>query len=266
MRIELPRFEDKKKMIDYLVKNKAEIMALKKMATKEFVGNNELKVDESKFTLKASTNSEDTSESITRKIIGNTYYYMDSHDDVHVDGIFSKTIKENQGRIFHLHDHIHQITAKVGDVKLIEEVSLPWAYFGINKQGNTTALVMTSEIRKEYNATVFKAYLQNEIQQHSVGQIYVKMELAVNDPEYKQEYSEWEKYFPMIGNPELAEQKGFFWVQKESKLKEISGLLFDGSNSLTPTMEADKHIAPSSDTQTIEPSKDTQSNRWKYLL
>ena len=45
-------------------------------------------------------NNEDDliSGSIKRMIIGNTYNWMDSHDDVHMKGIFTKSIQENKNK------------------------------------------------------------------------------------------------------------------------------------------------------------------------
>ena len=87
---------------------------------------------------------------------------------------------------------------------------------------------------------------------------YVKVELAVNDAEEIEEYKVWNQYINDIGNKELAEENGYFWAVKEAKLIEISAVL-EGSNSLTPTIEA-KDIEPLlEDTQKTEPSLDTQS-------
>ena len=38
-----------------------------------------------------------------------------------------------------------------------------------------------------------------------------------------------------LGNPEQAEEKGYFWLVREAKLIEISAVLL-GSNELTPTL------------------------------
>ena len=41
----------------------------------------------------------DTEDSVYRSIVGNTYYWVDSHDDVHVKGCFTKSIQE---KIIHM--------------------------------------------------------------------------------------------------------------------------------------------------------------------
>jgi hypothetical protein len=187
-----------------------------------------------------STSYKDDPESgvIKRTVIGNTYNWLDSHDDVHIDGIFSKSISERQGSILHLHDHEYKTTSEVGDVEAVYEKPVEWKDLGVNHPGRTKALFMDSEIRKDYVPQVYLKYLKNKIQQHSVGMQYVKLDLAVNDPEMKAEFAEWNKHINGIGNKEKAIEQGFFWAVKEAKLVEISAVLA-GSNELTPTVHND---------------------------
>jgi len=178
----------------------------------------------------------DNEKAIKRTIVGNTYMWMDSHDDVHAKNVFTKSIKERQKSIFHLHDHKFEITAKVGEPINVYEKELSWSEFGVNKVGNTTALLMDSEILKDYNSQIFNEYKAGRITQHSVGMQYVKIDLAVNDEEYEEEFKVWQDNIDSLGNKELAEEKGFFWFVREAKLIEISAVLL-GSNGLTPTLE-----------------------------
>ena len=69
------------------------------------------------------------------------------------------------------------------------------------------------------------------VDQHSVGMQYVKIDLAVNDEDYEEEYKLWQDNIDQIGNKEQAEQKGYFWLVREAKLIEISAVLL-GSNEL----------------------------------
>jgi len=181
-----------------------------------------------------------------------------------LDGLFSKSLKDREGRIRHLHDHIYQLTAKVGKPEKVYEKTVQWTSLGINKFGYTQALMMDSSIEKELNTQIFKGYLKGEIDQHSVGMQYVKLELAVNDEEYKEEFANWNKYISLIGNKADAEELGYFWAVKEAKLIEISAVL-EGSNTLTPTVQ---NIEPQKSTQTTEPTEVTQSKsiNYHYLL
>jgi hypothetical protein len=60
------------------------------------------------------------------KAVANTYYWLDSHGDVHVKGCFTKSIKETLSKIFHLdnHDSSNGFRSKVGNVKnVLESIS-----------------------------------------------------------------------------------------------------------------------------------------------
>lgn len=222
----------------YLVENKKELIAFKKSAIKHCDPFGKSLI-ESKVQKSQTTSFEDNIEKglITRKLIGNTYNWMDSHYDVHLNGLFDKSINEKGvNKIWHLHDHLHQITAKVGRFKSITEEKMSWTDLGINKTGETQVLSAISDIEKAKNENIFSEYLNGDIDQHSVGMMYVKIELAVNDPDMKEEFEVWNKYIGVIGNANKANEVGFFWAVKEAKLVEISAVL-EGSNELTPTIE-----------------------------
>ncbi|NRA92151.1 MAG: hypothetical protein HRU26_05605 [Psychroserpens sp.] len=221
-----------KEFIKDLVENKEDHINLKKAAVKHCLGGVSATLNPKTALKGVYSNSENKLE---RTIIGNTYLWMDSHDDVHAKGCFSKSIKERQDKIFHLHDHEFKLTSKVGEPINIYEKDVSWKDLGVNESGVTMALHMDSEILKEYNAQIFNAYKDNGIDQHSVGMQYVKIDLAVNDEDYEDEYKLWQDNIDKLGNPEQAEEKGFFWLVREAKLIEISAVLL-GSNELTPTL------------------------------
>ncbi|MDH3321525.1 MAG: hypothetical protein OEM04_00980 [Flavobacteriaceae bacterium] len=254
MKITGKTFATKKEEIDYLVKHNKEIIEFKKAVVKHTTPTTT--EAEISSTLKAlSTSKEhDTDNVIKRTVIGNTYNWLDSHGDVHLDGTFGKSISERQNKIWHLHDHEQKITAKVGIPSKIYEEKVSWSDLGIKKAGTTTALMMDSDIRKDYNNLIFQEYKDGNIDQHSVGMYYVKIDFAVNDKEHKAEFKTWNDNIENIGNREKAEELGYFYAVKEAKLVEISAVL-QGSNELTPTIEA-KDIEPSKDTQN-EPEQST---------
>lgn len=237
----LKDFENKKEFINYLVTNKAELIDFKKSVVKY---TDPLAGLQSEIALKAlSTNFKDDVASgiIKRTVIGNTYNWMDSVNDVLLPGVFTKSISERENKIWHLHDHEYKITSKVGKPSKIYEQSVSWADLGVNKIGTTVALFMDSNIMKDYNPLIFSMYLNGEITQHSVGMQYVKLELGVNDSDMKEEYAVWTKYIDQIGNKEKAIEDGYFWAVKEGKLHEISAVLA-GANELTPTLDNKDHI------------------------
>lgn len=240
MKLILPEFNTKAQLFDYLISNKSDLIDFAKKTVKyaDSFGLSNFETTIVKD-FNATTVSEDTDTEIKRTIIGNTYNFMDSHDDVHLDNCFSVSIEQNKQNVQHLHDHVYQLMAKVGTPSNVYEGQISWTQLGINRPGYTQSLFMDSTIKRSMNQSIFDQYKAGEIQQHSVGMQYTKIFLAVNDPERKEEYAIWNQYIGLIGNRSKAEEKGYFWAVKEAKLIEISCVIA-GSNILTPTLDPTK--------------------------
>lgn len=231
----LSEFKSKKEFFAYLQANKSELISFKKSEIKftdpfAFIEDNE-----AQKALTTSYKDDVASGVIKRTIIGNTYNWMDSQSDVLCDNCFEKSIKDRSDKIFHLHDHLRQVTAKVGTPTAIYEKNVSWKDLGVDCSGKTQCLLMDSNIKKDFNAIMFGQYLGDEITQHSVGLYYVNLEMAIDDADMKEEYATWLKYIDKIGNKDKVKEQGYFWAVKEAKLIEISAVLA-GSNELTPTI------------------------------
>ncbi len=251
-------FATRKELFKYLVENKDDLITLKKSAHKR--ADNVL-LNPSEFTVqevnkgKYSYENDKESGVLKRTIVANTYNWLDSHGDVHLSGLFSKSINERASKIPHLHDHKFELDARVGRPKSFAEKQISWRELGVGKTGMTEALFMESEIRKAYNERVYNEYLNDEIDQHSVAMSYVNINLAVNDEEdYPNEYKVWQEVIKLLGNRKEAEEQGYFWVVREAKLIEVSAVLL-GSNELTPTMGKSQPLS----TEKVEPVNPTQS-------
>jgi len=229
--------------IGEMVAKKAELIELKKAAIK-YTDTSQGSVIKTGSTGKADNKFKDTEDTVYRTIIGNTYNWMDSHDDVHVKGCFSKSIKERSDKVFHLHDHEYKLTSRVGEPQEILEKDISWKTLGVDMEGETTSLLMLSKIKKSYNEIFFNDYKEMKIDQHSVGMRYIKVELAVNNEEYEDEYKNWSQYYGSIANKERADEVGYFWIVKEAALIEISAVLM-GSNPITGTLQPEKSIVES---------------------
>ena len=249
--------------LEDILKNKQEAINIKKSAYKhsDVVNNHIIKEDTENVTKLV---LDDEEQDNVVKVIANTYYWLDSHGDVHVKGCFTKSIKENVGKIFHFDNHEHSFNSKVGNVKTVKEVNVNWSDLGVQKDGKTICVIGETELVEDYNCQVYDAYKNNEINQHSVGMQYVNLQIAVNNPAEIEAYKLWNEIYPMLGNPETADKMGYFWVVKEAKLKEYSCVLWQGSNSLTPTV---KDIdAVENNTSNNEPSKDTQEEQKQFFI
>lgn len=266
MRIDLPAFANKADLYSYLVKRKEDIFQLKRNEVKKsetFMHSPILLKPEEASKAEGQGENLDTDFELKRRIVGNTYYWMDSHEDVHLSGCFAVSIKQRGAKkIYFYHDHLNQLTAKVGNFEKVYEKEIAWKDLGIDKEGNTESLFADAAIKKAYNEKIFEMYKSGEIDQHSVGMQYVKLDLAINDPEYKAEYAEWQKVYPLLGNPETADKTGYFFTVKEARLFEIS-CVPDGSNILTPTQSIND---PSKDSQEhTDPSQGSQTKQNLFI-
>lgn len=232
----LPEFKTKKELFDHLRANKSRIIGLKKAELKRcdnilslpFVKSKEGELKRVALLQK----QEDTDDVVFRSIIGNTYGWMDSHEDVHIKGIFTKSINESGHKVMHLHDHVHQLVAEVGENKSVYEKNITWKEAGLDAEGSTTALIMDTEIKRKYNEIIFDKYKSGKIDQHSVGMQYVNLFLCLNDSDDKEHFAHWNTYKGSVKNIEQAEEVGYFWAVTEAKLIEISCVI-RGSNELT---------------------------------
>ena len=196
----------------------------------------------------------------------NTINILDSHNDLHVKGIWNKTAKDQQGKNYLVADHDLKLKSVIAKPKDIEMVIMDISFKSIGKdyEGSTEALVYKiakDKINKEY-----EEYLNDNVQS-SVRMQYVKIDLALNsddkeDAEYKKTF---DKYIADITNKEDFEEINYFWVVKEAKNVNESSLVLFGSNSATGLIEP-----PLKDTQSnIEPPKGTPEktvNRKIHLI
>lgn len=263
MKIQFPSGVTGKQRFEFLLDHKAEIMDMHKSIIKhadvtelvpEITEQLQNKTADKAYVYE---NNEEAG-TLKRTIIANTYNWLDSHDDVHLNNLFAKSISERGSKAPHLHDHEFKLSAKVGKPIKYNEREISWKELGVNIKGKTMSLFLESEIKRSLNKEVFEAYVNDEIDQHSVGMRYIKIDLAVNDEDYKEEYKIWQAIIDKIGNKEKAEKQGYFFAVKEAMLIETSAVLL-GSNELTPTMGS-KIFQPARTTGKQEPPKRTPLN------
>jgi hypothetical protein len=237
MKLTIPQFETKKEMIDFLVLNKETLITQKKSAVKlaDGIGHIQLEVERG-GTTKADANIGNPNE-IKVKAVINTTNILDSHGDVHIPGLWNKSLKENK-RIMHIQEHDSSSFNKIissGDDLNASVKTMTWKELGLNAIGSTQALVFDSTVKESRNSFMFDQYKQGFVNNHSVGMRYVKMELAVNDEEYEKEKTFFDKYISQVINRKDAEDAGYFWVVTEAKVIEGSAVPM-GSNPITPTI------------------------------
>lgn len=258
---EAKSFPTQKDLFAYLVENKQELFDQKKSITKRAEGGLSFIVNDDKplseVTKAKPIYSNDKEAGILKRtIVANTYWWMDSHSDVHLgrgaeeeNAVFTETIKNRASKIYPTDQHNWSLDGKMGKTLALYESPISWRALGVGRTGMTEALFAEAEIHKSKNEARYNDYLNNEIDQHSVGMRYQDIQLAVNDQdEYPKEYAIYQKYINKIGNRQEVEKQGFFFAVGKAYLAEYSAVIA-GSNELTPTLG-------SGETDKSEPSGD----------
>jgi len=255
--MKIPEFANKKELFDFLVKNEARIIADKKATIKyaDAVTFGFFSTKEGEENKANKPITEDVDEIKVKPVI-NTTNLMDTHDDVHIPGLWAKSLKENKD-IYHDQEHRGEFASTISDYEDLKAYTqtFTWKELGQKWEGETQALVFESTVKRDRNEFMFRQYKQARVKQHSVGMRYVKIALAVNDKaNYPEAYKVWQKYIDEIANKEDAERQGYFFAVTEAKVIEGSAVK-RGSNHVTPTLDNNMKSEPSEDT--LEPLQDT---------
>lgn len=247
------KYTNKEDLFKFLKENKDSLIAQKKAQMKCADGlmySSGINHLASKSVNKATANDDEVS--VTAVI--NTTNIMDSHSDVHIKGLWDKSLRENKN-IMHLQEHkmaFDKIISDGNDLSVyVRDIS--FKDLGYDLPGMTQALIFESKVKKDRNPYMFDQYSKGNVRNHSVGMRYVKIVMAVNSDKswYSAEKDVWDRYIDDVANKSDAEEKGYFWVVKEAKAIEGSAVPI-GSNSITPTLEVKEE--PVKATPNNEPS------------
>ena len=251
------KFETKQEFINFLVENKKSIIAQKKATLKKADAISTLHYDEKTEAIKENIAFKPKSDEFKVKVVINTTNFMDSHDDVHLKGIWNKSLKQNK-MLMHLQEHTMSFDKIISDGEDLKAFTKTFTFnkLGFDLPGETQALIFESKIKKDRNEYMFKQYAGGFVKNHSVGMQYVQIDLAVNDKDQEEEYKVWKAHIDEIANKDLAMEKGYFWAVREAKVIEGSAVPL-GSNTITPTIENNVKNQPSEDIDK-EPPEGTQ--------
>lgn len=248
MRYEAPKNLEGRELFKHLIANKADIIRQKKS----------MPIKSAPIVIGAPTDKEDANkglfiqkgiaqtkmempaygEDFQKRVIANLCGWMDSYNDVSLMGSFNRTVNNNAGMMYFMRDHssstkdiIARMTAE--DVT-IETVAL--ADLGIESEVKMQeALVFRGLFSEKLDSQAYNAYYYDIAKQHSIGLQYVRLDLAVNDPDFGDEYKVWQDTFDQVINKPKAIEKGYYWAVGEQKVFENSWVL-QGANSQTPIM------------------------------
>lgn len=252
--IDYSKYETKEELFKFLRENKKSLVAAKKAEQKNAdaiscvlpLFNEKGETIKSGAVIVSDLLNKD---SINVKIVINTTNLLDSHMDVHMKGIWKKTVKENPTTL-HLQEHIVKFDSIISDDAKPSIKTMKWSELGKPYDGETECLVFDSEVKSDRNKFMFEQYAKGYVKQHSVGMRYVKLFLCMNSENAydAEEKANWDKYIGEVANREDAEKYGYFWAVTEAKMIEGSAVVL-GSNSATPTISVKENSEPDSSTQ-----------------
>lgn len=262
-------FATKEQLFDRLRENKSLIIDAKKSTIYKSIDKNQAvsmkSVDLIKF----------TEESKAFKVDDNYYYFavnstniLDSHCDLHVNGIWNKSVKEIQGKNYLVEDHELEVSKVIVRKEHIEifTAKVPFSMIGKDYAGNTEVLIYKVP-KNQVKNPVLKDWLDSgDAIEASVRMQYVTVLLAMdsNNPEDETEKKNYDDYIGLIANKDEFEYIPYFFVIKEAKNVKESSLVPFGSNSSTGVIQ--NKIEAVEDTSKQEPSNDTQTKTRRRLV
>lgn len=255
----IPQFSDRDKRIHWIMQNKNLLINAKKAEIKFADSISAVPyflLGKDAGVAKALKLEGDPNE-IECELVINTTKLLDSHMDVHLDGLWNKSIKETVDN-YHVKEHKFNFDGIISDDVSVKAVDFSWVDLGFNYKGSTQALVYTSNIESSDKTGMFDKYKNGKVKQHSVGMRYVKLDLAVDNKKYEAEKKVWDKYYDIIVNKEVADESGYFWAVYEAKNIEGSAVL-KGSNYATPIRSVQPKGEPLEDTPNRADKKVTLS-------
>jgi hypothetical protein len=248
-----------KDLFAYLIKNKSLLLAAKKSTIKfsDVVScPGSMCVNDKGEITKADNPIEENATKLNAALVINTTNWFDSHKDVHIPGIWKKSLTETKD-FYLLKEHTMSFENVISDEVTALAKKIPWKELGYEALGNTEALVFNTIIDAERHPYMFSQYKKGYVKNHSVGMRYVKIKLAINDEDYKEEFSVWNQYIDEVINRADAEASGYFWAVLEAKVVEGSAVL-KGSNRITPVYSIQSSKEHSTEEQ---PLQGTESNQ-----
>ncbi len=284
-KIKIKKFDSREETFKWLIENQLALKAQRRSEPKKSdafsfisfaIDDKGDRIESSKAENPEIGEQEDNGVLKVRCII-NTTNFFDSHCDVHIPGIWKKSLQES--KIFPLcNQHEFTFGGTITDEVKAYTKKYTWKELGFPYEGETEALVFDCEIKKEdiapENQFMYDFYKKGKVKNHSVRMQYVKEYLCLDSDsaDAAQFKDNWEKYISQIVNKEEAEARGWFYAVTEAKIIEGSAVK-RGSNSATPTIEFTEEGKENNqagdnplDEDKNEPVPTTQKSYYKGLI
>lgn len=229
-------FETKEELFKAFRENKSELYRLKKTQLKEADSvSYQVKNDVNSTVIKEDVSNNGTSNNLLVKAVINTTNLLDSHRDLHVDGIWKRSLKNNDIHL-HLQEHQSKFNHIISDDAKAYTKNTTFKALGFDYEGNTQALIFDSIVSAKRNEFMYGQYKNGWVKNHSVGMRYINYILCLNsESKYDQEEKDnFDKYYPLIANKDEFDEIYYFWAVLEAQIVEGSAVV-KGSCHTTPT-------------------------------
>ena len=206
--------------------------------------------------------------------IVSTTRFFDSHKDVHFDGCFNKTVKEQQGKVNYCLDHelrYDSVIAWDTKVKMFIE-DIPWSMVGKKYSGTTQALIF--DIKEEdFRRKDVLSDIKNKVSafQNSIRMQYITIKLGVKSdkPEHKEYKSYYDSKISEIANSDEVDKDGYFWGVEVLAIKREASLVVAGGSNSATAIQIKEQEPPKGTTDKIESSRQSDTvfiNEFKEIL
>lgn len=262
-------FNSENELFKYLMANKTILIEAKKAEIYKSIDKGLKVLTSQKSILKIT----DTSKAF--KMDENYYYFvvnsaniLDTHTDMHIEGNWEKTVKEQQGKVYLVWDHElkrSEIIVMKSDVEMFT-AKIPWSLLGKDYEGETYCLVYKVLKTKVVNKEA-KEWLENDYDfEASVRMQYMDIDIAIDskDNDMAKEKANFDLYYPIIANKSDFEKINYFWIIKQAKNVMESSLVMFGSNNATGRIQENKE-PDNSTLENKEPTEVTHSETKNYL-
>jgi len=201
-----------------------------------------------------------TSDFIQVKTVINSTNIIDSHLDLHMAEVWNKTVSDNP-YTYHLKQHEARFESVISNKAKNYNEKSNFLNLGLDVDFKTVININEFIIDKKKEPFMFDKYVNGDVMQHSVGMIYVSIDIAYYDEDSQKQMDFFEEMKKKAVNPDIADEYGYFWVVYEAKKREGSAVVF-GSNSVTPTLYVKNYEPSKKDTQkkNSEPFEDTHKD------
>lgn len=204
--------------------------------------------------------------------LDNNYYYiafnstriLDGHEDVHIDGIWKKTLQEKQFKNYVVTDHELEVLNTVVRKEYVEifTAKVPFSLLGKSYSGNTEILIYKFP-KDKVQIPVVKEWLESGDElQGSVRMRYIKFVFCMdsNNPDDAEAKANYDKYYGYIANKDDFEYIPYFFAILEASNEKESSFVIYGSNSVTGQIQENKQAEKSLEDNKQEPTEVTQKN------